>query len=35
VAVAASAELIAANMGKADANRLIEDSIKTVEARLH
>jgi F-type H+-transporting ATPase subunit b len=24
-----------ANMGKADANRLIEDSIKTVEARLH
>ncbi len=35
VAVAASAELIAANMAKADANRLIEDSIKTVEARLH
>jgi F-type H+-transporting ATPase subunit b len=35
VAVAVSAELIAANMGKADANRLIEESIKTVEARLH
>ncbi len=35
VAVAASAELIAQNMGKADANRLIEDSIKTVDSRLH
>jgi F-type H+-transporting ATPase subunit b len=35
VAVAASAELIAKNMGKADANKLIEESIKTVEARLH
>jgi len=35
VAVAASAELIAANMGKADANRLIEESIQTVEQRLH
>ncbi len=35
VAVATSAELIAANMGKADANRMIEESIKTVEARLH
>ncbi len=35
VAVAASAELIAQNMGKADANKLIEDSIKTVDARLH
>ena len=35
VAVAASADLIAGNLGKADANRLIEESIKTVEARLH
>jgi F-type H+-transporting ATPase subunit b len=35
VSIAASAELIAANMGKADANRLIEESIKTVEERLH
>lgn len=35
VSIAASAELIARNMGKADANRLIEESIKTVEDRLH
>ncbi|WP_209427817.1 F0F1 ATP synthase subunit B [Pararhodobacter sp. SW119] len=35
VAVAASAELIAANMSKPHANRLIEESIKTVDAKLH
>lgn len=35
VAVAASAELIAANLSRADTKRLIEDSIQTVSARLH
>ena len=35
VAVAVSAELIGKNLSTADANRMIEDSIKTVEARLH
>lgn len=35
VAIAAAADLIAKNLDKAEAGKLVEDSIKTVEARLH
>ncbi|MCC5970344.1 MAG: F0F1 ATP synthase subunit B [Pararhodobacter sp.] len=35
VAVAAAGDLIAKNLATADSAKLIEDSIKTVEARLH
>ncbi|KPQ06877.1 MAG: F-type H+-transporting ATPase subunit b [Rhodobacteraceae bacterium HLUCCA12] len=35
VAVAAAGDLIAKNMDKAEAGKLVEESIKTVEARLH
>ncbi len=35
VAMAASSELIAKNLGADDANRLIEESIATVDQRLH
>ena len=35
VSIAASSELIAKNLSKDDANRMIEESIATVEKRLH